>query len=253
MATVKKNLLEVSIEELEFPLKVGKKSNTEGENTLVTISVKARIEKKDADQFEDNILAIINDIENYVGLQQLSDRMINYLNTIQARSIKMVFSFPFFIEKVDRTVNRTYLMKYRCQFKVTKNSSIDYSRNYLVEIPVVLKEYLIPGIQKEILDIPACLLIEMEGFDVYFIEDIVELAENQFEKLNSTPLSVFNDDNRFLLLEILENKLSEEFNTDKCTVKLITRKKLYSFSLGISGESYMPALINEYNTEHIFV
>lgn len=253
MATVKKNLLEVCIEGLEFPLKVGKKSKTEGENTLVTISVSARIEKKFEEQFETDILGIICNSDDYVGLQQLANKIVSYLNSVDARSIDLIFSFPFFIEKCLRSTTQKHSMKYKCQFKVTKNSSLDYSRNYLVEIPVVLKEYLIPGIQKEILDIPANLQIEMEGFDVYFIEDIVELVENQFEMLNSSPLSIFDDNNRFTLLEKLENKLSGEFNTDKCTVKLMTRKMLYSFSLGLSGERYKPALSNEYETEHIFV
>lgn len=253
MATVKKNLLEVCIEGLEFPLKVGRKSKTEGENTLVTISVSARIEKKFEEQFETNILGIICNSDDYVGLQQLANKIVSYLNSIDARSIDLIFSFPFFIEKCPRNTRQKHSMKYKCQFKVTKNSSFDYSRNYLVEIPVILKEYLMPGIQKEILDIPALLQIEMEGFDVYFIEDIVELVENQFEKLNSSPFSIFDDKNRFSLLEKLENKLSEEFNTDRCTVKLITRKMLYSFSLGLSGERYKPALIDEYDTEHIFV
>jgi hypothetical protein len=253
MAKSKKNLIEICIDGLEFPLKVGKKSKTEGENTLVTISVSARVEKKFEEQFETNILGIICNSDDYIGLQQLSNKIVSYLNSIDARSIDLIFSFPFFIEKCHRNARQKHSMKYKCQFKVTKNSSFDYSRNYLVEIPVVLKEYLMPGIQKEILDIPALLLIEMEGFDVYFLEDIVELVENQFERLNSSPLSIFDDDNRFSLLEKLENKLSEEFNTDKCTVKLITRKMLYSFSLGLSGERYKPALIDEYETEHIFV
>lgn len=253
MAAVKKNLIEVCMEGLEFPLKVGKKSKTDGENTLVNISICARIERKYEDLFEADIHAIINNTDDYVGLQQLSNKMINYLNSIQARAINVKFNFPFFIEKVDRTVNHKYLMKYRCQFKITKNSSFDYSRNYLVEIPVVLKEYLIPGIQKEILEIPGFLLIEMEGSDVYFIEDIIELVENQFEKLNSSPLSIFDDNNRFSLLEKLEDKLSKEFNTDKCNIKLKTRKILYSYSLGLSSESYKSSLINEYDTEHTFV
>lgn len=253
MVTVKKNLLEVCIEGLEFPLKVVKKSKTDGENTLVTISVRARIEQKFEEQFETDILGIICNSDDYVGLKQLSNKIISYLNSIDARSLDLIFSFPFFIEKYSRNTSQKHSMKYRCQLKVTKNSSFDYSKNYLVEIPVVLKEYLLPGIQKEILDIPAHFLIEMEVFDGYFLEDIIELVEYQFERLNFSPLSIFDDNNRFSLLEKLKNKLSEEFNTDKCTVKLITQKMLYSFSLGISAESYKQDLINEYNTEHMFV
>ncbi len=253
MAKNKKYLVEIVMDGLEYPIRVGKKEKLEGANTLVTTSIRTRIEKKIEEQFEADILGIIGNNDDYVGLQQLSNRIISYLNSIEARSIDLIFSFPFFIEKYRRSSRQKHSMKYKCQLKINKDSAYYYSRRYSIEVPVVIKEYLIPGIQKEILEIPAIILTELEGLDVYFIEDIVDLIEKEVENLNYSLLSVFEDSDKFSLLEKIEEKLCEEFNTDKCSVKFVAQKNLYTYSTELSGEIYKPSLIDRYDTDHIFV
>lgn len=253
MAKNKKNIAEIVLDGLEYPIRVGKKEKLEGVNTLVRITIRTRIEKKFEDRFEADILGIISDSDDYIGLQQLSNKIISYLNSIDARLIDLTFRFPFFIEKHPRSNKQKQLMKYKCELKIKRDSAYYYSRRYSVEVPVVIKEYLIPGLQKEILEIPAIILTELEGLDVYFIEDIVDLVEKQVEKLNYNLLSVFEDNDKFSLLEKIEEKLCEEFNTDKCSVKFVTRKNLYTYSTELSGEIYKPSLINIYDTDHIFV
>ncbi len=45
MVKSKKQLIEVSIDGLDYPIKIGKKVTAEGDNTITSISIHAMIEK----------------------------------------------------------------------------------------------------------------------------------------------------------------------------------------------------------------
>ena len=72
----KTNLVEVSMEGLHHPMKIGVKARTEGDNTITRITVHAKIENKFEEQFEENILRIVNNTREYTGPQQLSSNLI---------------------------------------------------------------------------------------------------------------------------------------------------------------------------------
>lgn len=238
MVKSKKQLIEVSIDGLDYPIKIGKKVTAEGDNTITSISIHAMIEKIYEKQFEENILYILNNRDEYVGLQQLSNKMITYLNSINARTADIVFSFPFFIEKILTATQQRILTKHTCQFKISKSLNFDFTKKYIVEIPVIGAEFIPSEIQKELFEIPAALVVEMDGFDVFFIEDIIDLVEKRIYNEYSNSFSFVEKDLKILLLEKLENDLCKEFNSENCSVKILIRKGFYSYSTNLVSEIF---------------
>lgn len=253
MTKNKKNLIEVCIEDLEYPIKVGKKAKFEVEHTLVTISIRAKIEKEFKDQFEENILRIVNNTREYTGPQQLSSNLIRYLDSIDAKTARLNFKYPFFLERKLPASQQKYLMKYICQLTLTKTFPGHYIKKYTIEIPVISKEYIIPGIQRDILEIPVSFVVEMEGDIVFFPEDLIDMIERKINSGYFTPLSVFEEDIKLLLLKKIEKELYKEFYADKCTIKIITRKRLYTFSSKLVSCDYEINNKHEYEIDHMFI
>lgn len=248
-----RNLVDVCLENLHIPIQIGKKSKVEGDSTITSISIKAKIANIFEDQFEQNVLDIINRTDRYIGPMQLSDNLISYLTSINARALHVEFNYPVFIQKKSSESNQKYLMKYNCKLEVVKTLLFYYTRKHTVEIPVIIREFMIPGIQKDILEIPVVITVEVQGFDIYFIEDIIELVEKQIKGDYSDSFSLQSENSKLLLLERVENELSKEFDVDKCSAKIITRKQSYSYSTKLSDENYKLSNFNEYETEHIFI
>lgn len=253
MANSKRKLVEVCLNGLELPITIGKKAVSEGETTLTTISIRAIIDKVYEEKFEENILSIINKTDEYIGHQQLNDKLSGYLNSIDAGKFDIQFQFPFFNRKKLSWSNQKYLIKYLSKFSVSKTSFYNYSRKYSVEIPVISKEYIIPGIYKDILEIPAKIFVELEGTDVYFIEDVIDLVEQQFYSSNYNPFVEYKEDPKFILLEKIENKLYNRFNIEKCSATISSKKGFYSYSAKLSSYNYKLNNNFDYQTEHIFI
>lgn len=253
MSRSKKKSIEVCLEGLELPIAVGRKAVSEGENTLTKISVRAKINKVYEEKFEEAILGIINKTEEYIGYQQLSDKLSGYLNSINADKFEILFEFPFFISKKLGGSNQKYIIKYLSQFRFAKTSLYTYLRKYFVEIPVISKEYIVQGIYNDILEIPAKIIVEIEGFDVYFIEDIIDLVENQFYSSNYNPFMAYKEDPKLVLLEKIENELYNRFNIEKCTATIISKKGFYDYSAKFADLNYKLNENYDYETEHIFI
>lgn len=248
-----RNLVEVCIEGLSFPLQIGKKNKAEGDGTITNISIKTKIANIHEEHFEHDILNIINRRVNYTGPLQLTDRLISYLTSINARSIDIKFAYPLFLEKKFTAVNQKYLMEYNCRFEVQKNFLPFPTRKFTVEIPVIAKEYVIPGIQTDIFEIPVVVVVDVIGSDVYFMEDFVEIVEKKINGTYSNLLDVLNEDTKPLLLGKIEKEIYRVFNVEKCSVKMITRKVSYSYSVKLVDEPQVLRVNNEYETEHLFI
>jgi len=253
MINKNRNLVEVCIDGLRFPLQIGKKNKTEGDTTVTSISIKSKIENIHEENFEHNILNIINRRDNYIGPLQLTDRLFSYLTSINARSIDIKFAYPLFLEKKFTAVNRKQLMEYNCRFEVQKNILPFPTRKFTIEIPIIAKEYVIPGIQTDIFEIPVVIVVEVIGSDVYFMEDFIGIVEKQINGIYSNLLTVLVEETKPLLLRKIENEIYKVFNVEKCSVKMITRKVSYSYSAKLVDEPEELRVNNEYETEHLFI
>lgn len=250
MKEKKGEVINVFIESLYFPIQVGLRSSYRGETTLAKIDVKAEIEKVHEDLFEEDILSIINARGTYTGARQLFDKLVDYLNSIFAKTFSIRLGYFLFLQRKSVSSDKNNLVKYYCEQTVMKTSLIDYSRIFKIEIPIVMEQYVIPGIQREMLDIPIKLIVKLKGNDTIFAEDILdiidEILRNGYYYMNH----FFKDDLKLLFLDKLNQKLSG--NIENCTVKIVTQKVSYTYSTEVSLTSPAVQDIKKYQALDIF-
>ncbi|MCB0748008.1 MAG: GTP cyclohydrolase I FolE2 [Ignavibacteriae bacterium] len=249
-----KYFVTIGIRDLSYPINIGVKSRAEGVSTITNLTIQAEIEKQYETQVEEQIFNIINDRSNYIGPNQLSKLLMNYLKSLNANKLIINFKYPFFLEKTSPVSKQKQLMKYHCEFSVKKNIYREYKKQYKIEIPVVVEQFLVPGIQKDFLELPVKIVVETEGIETFFAEDIIQLIERNILDSNFINSHNENGDNvKLLLIENIKNELFEKYNVEKCSVKVVNQKMLYSYSVQVSTETEQLKPEAEIEKEFLFI
>jgi len=251
MTEKERHFVTVGINNLCYPILIGQKSRLEGNNTLVRILVKADIENKFEPEFESRLDEIMSDRKSYSGPMQLISRLISYINSINSRKFIVNLRYPLFLAGRDSVWGNKHLQRYNCGLSVCKTSLINYKQSFKVEIPVVYEQFIIPGIQKEILNIPVKIVVGIEGFENIFAEDIIETVEEAIYGNHYNLTSALSNDIKKYLLGKLSSKFFNQYNIDSCSVKLMTRKLSHRYSAEISAKNIPVKIDDKFLKEHL--
>ncbi len=252
MKNKEKCFIKVAMSDLSYPIKIGIKSRAEGESTIANLSIQTEIEKEYEPRIENNVLSIITARNNYVGPVQLSNKLINYFKSINAHKILINFKYPFFLEKTFPFGNKNQLMKYHCEFTVMKNTFDEYLKQYKIEIPIVLEEFFAAGIQNEVLGLPLKIVVESEGVESLFTEDIIQLVEKIILESNIVG-NTKDDDIKLLLVKNIKSEICDKYKVERCSVKIINQKMLYSYSVEVIPAVEQKEFETQYETDCLFI
>lgn len=245
MNEFKMSFIDVCIKDLSFPIKIGLKNSSEGINTLADMTVKSTIDRKMENDFKIQVPKIINDIHSYVGPRQLSSKLINFIDTLNAKSINITFKFPFFYGKRLNELDEKFLVKYPCEYSFSKTSLINYKQTYKVEVPIIAEQYQLIGIPSESIDMPLKIIVEIESFEAVFIEDIIRIVEHNFYKTENHKLkdvikdllNLKNQSNAELdLIESIKKDLFKNNEIKNCSVEFNNQRIPYNYSIKVSAE-----------------
>ncbi|HMN24205.1 MAG: hypothetical protein IT276_04205 [Ignavibacteriaceae bacterium] len=245
MSEFKISLIDVCIKDLSFPIKIGLKNSSEGINTLADMTVRSTIDRKMENDFKIQVPKIINDIQSYVGPRQLSSKLINFIDTLNAKSINIIFKFPFFYGKKLNELNERFLVKYPCEYSFSKTSLINYKQTYKVEVPIIAEQYQLIGIPSESIDMPLKIIVEIESFEAIFIEDIIRTVEHNFYRTENHNLKdvikgLLNLKNQSNVeLDLIESIKKDLFNNNEiknCSVEFNNQRIPYNYSIKVSAE-----------------
>jgi hypothetical protein len=245
MNEVKTKFIDVCIKDLSFPIKIGLKNSSKGINTLADMTIKSTIDRRMENDFKIQVPKLINNIQSYVGPRQLSSKLISFINTLNAKSISITFKFPFFYGTKLNELNEKFLVKYPCEYSFSKTSLINYKQTYKTEVPVIAKQYLIPGIHSELIDMPIKIVVEIESFEAIFIEDIIKIVEQNFYRTENYKLkdvikdllSLNNHNNAELdLIESIKSDLFKNNEIENCSVEFNNQRIPYNYSIKVSAE-----------------
>ncbi len=245
MSEFKLNFIDVCIKDLDFPIKIGLKNNAEGINTIAEITVRASIDRRMENEFKIQVPKIINDTQNYVGSRQLSSRLINFIDTLNAKSINVIFKFPFFFGKRINELNEKFLIKYPCEYSFSKTSLISYKQTYKVEVPIIAEQYQLIGVPSESIDLPFKIIVEIESFEAIFIEDIIRTVEQNFYRTENYKLkdvirdllNLKNQSNVELnLIDSIKKDLYNNNEIKSCSVEFSNHRIPYNYSIKVSAE-----------------
>jgi GTP cyclohydrolase I len=107
-------LVNVSIQDLPFPIKVASSKN--GQSTVANISIKARIMKEFEAEWIDKFIQVTHSHRDNIGIETMRANIKDYIDALSANSVRIEMSFPYFVEKRTPRSNEPCLVKYDCTY-----------------------------------------------------------------------------------------------------------------------------------------
>lgn len=251
------SLIKVNMRNLYYPMKVMSKHYYYGESTIVNISIDSVIDSSFEEEFAKNIIKIISDRKEYIGPNQLTKKFFDYTNTITSDNTSISFEYPYFIKDLSSNMGNK-ITKCFCRYTVEKDLSFGYKRMHQVIVPVTMYHALLPFLENP-LDSPIEIVVEFEGDDTIFTEDIVEIVESSILKVIN--YSIVNDytgteknanNFKLMLLNDIRNTLFSKFNINKCSVKAVNQQLLYLYSAETLQTEEKQTVAGVYKIEQIF-
>ena len=231
MAEEKRFLVDVGIRDLPFPMRVASKVNPDGQQTIANISISARIIREFEARWIDKFIQIIHQHRDRIGTKTLQTNIMDYMNQLQAKAVKIDFNYPFFVEKKTPVSKQTCLVRYLCTFSA--------KASYVVENPKIIFKMEIPIITTFPGSIPekprglfgqlSIVAVEIESQKEIYPEDIVGIVD----KHALVPVYSFltEEDQAFVIQKIhAENKTSVVV-TDKIRDELSRVKDIVWYSV----------------------
>lgn len=174
-------MLDVGMQGLEHPMRVASRRDPQGQATIATINITARISREFQAQSIQKFIEIIQRHGEAIGTRTLRRNIIDYLRELQATAVTIDFSYPYFIEKAAPKSGLANLIRYKCTYSAKATASDDYPRlSFKIRVPALTTD---PGSN------PAsdCGLfaqlsrveIEVQPRNEVFPEDLVEIVDRQ--------------------------------------------------------------------------
>ncbi|HEY9594062.1 MAG TPA: GTP cyclohydrolase, FolE2/MptA family [Spirochaetia bacterium] len=118
-------LVDVGINDLPFPIVVKSRSCPEGQHTVATIAIKARIMREFEPHWIDRFIQIVHEHRDRIGLKELATNIRDYHERLNANNVHVDMAFPFFYEKVTPVSHEKCLVRYLCTYSGTYPSVVD--------------------------------------------------------------------------------------------------------------------------------
>lgn len=172
---------DVGLSNLQFPIRVLSGRDAKGQNTVASITVKARILQAFEARWIDRFIQVLHRHRGVVGANVLQDQALDYLRELNARSVCVAYEFPYFIEKTTPVSKEKCLVRYRCAYELRVHAlSREPTVIFRIEVPVITTY---PGSSR---DKPGGLFGQLSRISLEVMasrdicpEDIVDMVDRQ--------------------------------------------------------------------------
>ena len=235
MAEEKRFLTDVGIKDLPFPVKASSKVYPDGQLTVADISIRARIIQEFESRWIDKFIQIIHQHRDRIGTKTLTTNIMDYLKELEAKSVRIDFDYPFFVEKTTPVSKQKCMVRYLCTFSA--------KTSLLAEKPKVIFRMEVPAIttypgsvsEKEggLFGQLSVVVIEVEPDREIYPEEIVDVVD----KHALSPIYSFltDDDQSHLIHKIHSEKKSSVVMVDEIKEELSRDPELVWYSVRCSN------------------
>lgn len=130
-------LEDVGMRDLPFPMRVASKADREGQQTVATISVNARIMREFEAGWIDKFIQIVHQHRAGIGTATLRSNIKDYLKELNASTVRVDFDYPFFIEKITPVTKEKCLVRYMCTFSAKVSSVAKPKVLFKIAVPAI--------------------------------------------------------------------------------------------------------------------
>jgi len=114
MVEERRFLVDVGMEGLPFPVKIASRAHEGGQATTAEISVSARLMQEFEARWIDKFIQILHRHRDNIGTETIRKNILDYLEGLNAKAVRVTLGFPFFIEKRTPISNERCLVSYQC-------------------------------------------------------------------------------------------------------------------------------------------
>ena len=244
MSTDKAYLQDVGMADLPFPMRVASQVEPTGQATVATISISARILADFEANWIDRFIQVLHSHRDRICTATLKSNLADYITHLQAKSVRVRFDYPFFVEKKTPVSGEKCLVQYLCAFTASAGSGSSVPAvNFRIRIPVVTTY---PGSTG---DAPGGLFgqrslvtIEARSQTDIFPEELVTLVDD----FAVSPLYSFltRDDQEFVIKRIHSQHTTSVELVDKVKNALARRADIEWYS--VTSANY--GMLHSYST-----
>jgi len=245
-------LVDVGIKDLPFPMRVVSRVDSQGQHTIANISVSARIMREFEARWIDKFIQIIHRHKDRIGTRTLSENIMDYLRELEATTVRIDFTYPYFVEKSTPVAKEKCLVRYLCTYAARAFSMSERAKiRFTMEIPVITTY---PGSDPEkpggLFGQLSVVELEVESKKDVYPEDLVELVDRHA----LMPIYSFltEEDQIFVIQKVhteekssvvvtdeIKNELSKNPDMDWYSVRSSNYGMLHSYSTIIGTEKSM--------------
>lgn len=238
-------LVNVSIRDLPFPIKVHSSRVAGEQSTIANISIQARLMKEFEAECIDRFIQITHSHRDNLCVESMKNNAKDYLTALNANTVRISMDFPYFVEKRTPKSNEPCLVKYDCRYS-SQYPSIggEVRTTFSIACPVITS-YPIQDLGKsttEYFPQMSVLHIEVQPKKDIAPEQIVALAD---EKSLSPVYSFLAKEDQLYLIEKTRNTFQSSIDTiDGIRMVLARDENIEWYS--ISASNY--GMLHNYST-----
>ncbi len=231
MVDQKRFLVDVGMHGVPFPIRVVSKSQSEGQQTIATISMSARIMQDFEARSIDSFIQIMHQHRERIGTSTLRTNIVDYLKKLQATTVRVDFEYPYFIEKLTPVSKEKCLVQYICMYSAKYPSIKDNARIlFKINIPAITTypTALLNG-KGGLFAQLSMVTIETESDKDIYPEDLVDIVD----KHALAPVYSFltADDQRYIIEKVHSENKTSVVMTDEIKNDLAHNKTIEWYSV----------------------
>ncbi len=226
MPDLDKYLVDVGMQNLPFPMLVPTRKEPDGQHTVASISVHARIMQEFEAQWIDRFIQIIHKHRDRIGPKYINKNIVAYQETFKASSVKIEFAYPIFLEKQTPVSKQDCLVKYDCVYSA-KLPMIDDKPKIIfkMDVPIITTDpFSDPDKPGGLFGQLSIITVEVEPVKDVFPEDIVNLVDS----CALAPVFSFmtQEDNEYVIQKVHSEEMSSVMVVNKINNKLASSSEI---------------------------
>jgi GTP cyclohydrolase I len=221
----------VGLKGLQTPVKVKEKGGNL-QSTIATISMQARLSEGNHENCVETFTSILNEYLDELSVTGFSDILTRLRDALQAKSVRLEMSFPYFIDKKAPVSDTHSLMEYSCCF----SGGIGDDEGFIlsVSVPVTTlcpcsKEISAGGAHNQRGEVT--LNVKFNGF--IWVEDLIAMIEQ------SASCEVYallkRPDEKYVTEKAFNNPMFVEDVVRKVAVLALADPNITWFSAGVES------------------
>jgi GTP cyclohydrolase I len=229
MSEEKRYLVDVGLQDLPYPVRVASRANPEGQHTIASISLSARINHSFEASWIGKLIQILHSHRDVIATSTLKRNVKDYLDGLSATDVSATFTYPFFMEKVTPVSKEKCLVRYLCTY-TAKASSFAPRVAFKVQVPCLTTYPSVAGDKAgELFGQLSTVAIETQSDADVFPEDLVDVVDAKAVAPIYSYLT--EQDEAYIIHRVHSERRTSVQVTDDIEKALCERKDIAWFSI----------------------